>query len=195
MAAIEGSRYVSAFLSRGWPTAKGVVSRTGTSQDVYLEGEESCSLDVEYKYTVAGKEYKSEMIYFGSHSFSTVQSQEADRIASTYPLGMEVTVFYDPGSPQNAVLEPRVYGTTFPGLIIGGRAIFVSLAGMAYKLYIWKTWKPFKKVSYLASPLKNINTYSYGGSNAVLCFSQDKSRMGTWRRPAAHVYLLIRDIL
>jgi len=60
------------------------------------------SADIEYVYTVEGIEHDSDVVVLRGHSYS---AQEA---VSRYPLGKTVSVSYDPGKANRAVLEPGV---------------------------------------------------------------------------------------
>lgn len=79
-------------------TTEGVVIKSemklfnGAYQSVF-------SYDVEYEYTVDGSSYKSEQVTHGR------SDENPYRILKRYPVGKEVTVFYDSSRPDYSVLE------------------------------------------------------------------------------------------
>ena len=61
--------------------------------------------EIEYTYTVNGREYTSNVIMFGGvigGRFSKMYRRYIER----YPEGSFAKVYYDPAKPENAVLEP-----------------------------------------------------------------------------------------
>lgn len=65
---------------------------------------------IEYEYTVGGKKFSGRRITIGDKT----STYELEGILSRYPVGAEVTVYYDPQNPQMAVLE-----RDFPGWVWG----------------------------------------------------------------------------
>jgi len=85
-----------------WPTATG---RIVTSRATHgLRGEEYPS--VFYEYVVDGKKYASDTIWSGE-SASHHMPGDLDHILSTYVVGADVTVHFDPGAPDRSYLERR----------------------------------------------------------------------------------------
>ena len=75
---------------------------------------------ITYTYQVAGVIYSSNLM-----NFDWVQSSRdhtvAQRLVASYPVGLEISVFYLPSHPAFAVLDPQQKGTTisfFIGLIL-----------------------------------------------------------------------------
>jgi len=62
--------------------------------------------DIQYEYTVEQKMYTADQVTFGPDGFDT--PEEAQQYADRYPVGSSVAVFYEPGNPTFAVLEPSV---------------------------------------------------------------------------------------
>jgi hypothetical protein len=56
---------------------------------------------VEYEYTVGGKKYRCSRIDVGE----MISGSELETVLSRYPIGAEVTVYYDPADPSKALLE------------------------------------------------------------------------------------------
>jgi Protein of unknown function (DUF3592) len=63
---------------------------------------------IEYEFIVNEKRYRSGKITFYEH-FST-NPEFAQSYVSKYPVGKQVTVYYDPNDPSFSVLEPEVKG-------------------------------------------------------------------------------------
>ena len=57
---------------------------------------------VRFEYRISGTRYTGDRVSYGGHS----PGIGAAEIAARYPLGAAVTVWYDPGQPGKAVLEP-----------------------------------------------------------------------------------------
>lgn len=83
-----------------WPTAKGVVTHSGTNIQP-SEGAQVTAADIRYKYVVNEKEYMANKISFGQIGVVRDAHKDADR----YPEAKSVTVHYNPDDPSIAVLE------------------------------------------------------------------------------------------
>lgn len=59
---------------------------------------------ISYAYQVGGIDYASDRVAFGGRTSGTVAALET-RMVKKYPAGRQVTVYYDPAKPTNAVLE------------------------------------------------------------------------------------------
>jgi hypothetical protein len=58
-----------------------------------------------FQYNVYGNEYSNSQIKAGDIHMSTYGSRGAYDIVDKYPVGSEVTVYYDPENPQLSALE------------------------------------------------------------------------------------------
>jgi len=103
--------------SASWPTANGIVSSSDVSHTTDSDGGDTYSPEVDYQYSVDGQNYSNNTIKFGENSYSS--RNKAEGIAATYPVGRQVTVYYDPNQPVKAVLEPGVSGGSYIVLGIG----------------------------------------------------------------------------
>jgi len=101
--------------SASWPTADGVITRSGVSHSTDSDGGDSYNPEVTYTYTVNNTGYDNNTIKFGENSYSS--SKKADGIAGNYPVGKNVTVYYDPEKPDRSVLEPGVSAGSY--IVIG----------------------------------------------------------------------------
>ncbi len=89
--------------SAAWPQVKGKVLTSRVSR---REG--SYSVRLEYEYAVDGVQYTSDRIKFGATVTVGSGKEEANAITERYPVGSEVTVYYDPHKPSRSVLEREV---------------------------------------------------------------------------------------
>jgi hypothetical protein len=115
--------------SQGWPTTQGqiIAARISESTSTDSDGDRSTSYSpaVEYTYNVAGQEYKGNKVAFG-FTQGYGRYAKAQAALARYPLGAQVTVFYDPANPADAVLERKAGGSTI-SLVMGIIFILVSL--------------------------------------------------------------------
>jgi hypothetical protein len=104
-----------------WRSTNDSRSLSGTKTDVYYVPYIEC------RYNVAGKEYSAEMVA----GDGTTGSGEAQSVLDKeYPAGKEITFFYDPGYPENAVIEiPSFFSRTLAliiGLLLTSGGLFVG---------------------------------------------------------------------
>ena len=105
--------------SRSWPTTNGVVVQSR----IQIDADSSSRPFIEYRYQVESRTYLSSRIRFGNTSGANV----ANQLATTYHLGKEVKVFYDPLDASSAILEPGVEPTTYVGFAGGPILILAGL--------------------------------------------------------------------
>ena len=121
--------------SRGWPSTTGTVIHTDV-HEVQHHNEEyrgsSFYPKVLYRYTVYGESYTADRLTFGGDPGSNRVS--AKKIVDKYPVGMTLTVYYDPNDPSVAVLNigtsPMAYGMVGAGLVL------IAVGG--FSLRAWK---------------------------------------------------------
>jgi hypothetical protein len=95
--------------SRGWPTVEGEVIRSSVQSRRSGRPDRSQrvhSPDVVYSYRIGNELYTGDRIAFGGYSSSA--GNYANRMTHRYPRGRQVSVHYQPGKPDNTVLEPGV---------------------------------------------------------------------------------------
>lgn len=121
-------QFMRAQASEAWPTVTGVITIAELGKQMGNERDESTtySADISYDYLVNDRSYVN-----GAVSFDGVTSSDpatARRILKRYPVGKQVTVYYNPAAPQEAVLEPGLrsgswflplFGVLFVGIGIG----------------------------------------------------------------------------
>lgn len=89
---------------------------------------------VVYEYEVQGRRYRSERLFLGQRILSS-DLASADRLMSRYPVGSQVTVYYQPTDPSQATLEVRLgWGTIVLWLVI---LLLLIILG----LLIWLIWQ------------------------------------------------------
>lgn len=101
------------------PNRKGMVSRI-----VYLP-------TVAYNYTVEGRKYHSNKVFLWMDAEDFHKPKNAKKIVDRYPVGKEVTVYYNPENIGEAILETKIKftHTVFPGIgvlfvVLGVWALF-----------------------------------------------------------------------
>lgn len=111
-----------------WPTTPGVVVESEVVRSRNKDGGKNYHADVVYEYFVDGAKYLGDDVRAGSSNMSSSNSGGAHKITNTYPKGREVTVYYDPASPQDAVLEPGVFMETKFAFWFG--VVFIAMGAL-----------------------------------------------------------------
>lgn len=111
--------------SQRWPSVPGVV--TSAFVEEYRDAEQSPSYyaRVVYQYQVEDDLYASQQVSFGITK-SYASQNGAGQALKAYPIGKEVTVYYDPADPSNAVLDRSTTRVT-PFLWLGGGIALLGL--------------------------------------------------------------------
>lgn len=92
----------SARSSRSWPSVSGTI----TGAHLEEQGRQRRPR-VTYRYTVAGRELGGQRVRFGDR-FELMLPDAAATTLRKYAAGTSAAVYYDPGDPRKAVLEPGV---------------------------------------------------------------------------------------
>ncbi len=113
--------------SAGWPTAPGEVVESRV-EPVTVSGMAGDIARwqpiITYTYEVDGQMYTNDAVTFREgHTFNA--QAEAEAVTARYAPGQSVEVAYQPGDPQNAVLERRVPTESY--LIAAGGLIVLAL--------------------------------------------------------------------
>jgi len=109
--------------SASWPAAEGKITISGVSHSTDSDGADSYSPEITYTYTVNNVSQTNKTIKFGENSYSS--RKKAEGIANSYPVGKNVTVYYDPEKPARSVLEPGVSAGSY--IVIGIGVFFILL--------------------------------------------------------------------
>jgi hypothetical protein len=127
--AAAGTRnLIHASASRGWQSTSAEIlssevepgistnRRTGSSRTTYTPR-------ISYRYQVAGNTYTSDRAAFIYNS----SSRKAQTFVERFPPGAQVTAYYNPGHPAEAVLMREGYGTLWIFVVFG--LLFASIGG------------------------------------------------------------------
>lgn len=129
---ISGIRTIlAARTSRLWPHVHGVVV------DSHVElccSDDNTSYDVivRYEYHVSEMQFVGTRISYGDHGSGNKLKQET--IASKYPAGHQVNVYYDPENPQASILKQGVRAGTCLELSIG--LFFAAIGGVMLSVFL-----------------------------------------------------------
>jgi hypothetical protein len=110
--------------SSQWPATEGTVTSSEVRDTSDAESD-SYSPKVTYEYQVDEVRYENDTISFGQNAYGS--RRKAEGIAAGYPAGSHVTVYYEPGDPSNAVLEPGADAGSFIVLAIGALFTLIGL--------------------------------------------------------------------
>jgi len=113
--------------SQSWPSTSGQITEAHvshhTSSDTDGEMSDHYTPQVKYTYQAIGQEYQGDKLGFGfQQSFGS--QAKAQAALAPFPVGAQVTVYYDPNNPAEAVLERKAGGATL-SLVLG--IIFVVI--------------------------------------------------------------------
>ena len=111
----------NARVSESWPTTTGEILSSNVRIDDDDEGT-SYFGDVTFRYVVADLPYTSDNVSFGQYGGNRSHAEE---IVAKYPVGSQVTVYYDPNEVETAVLEPGVTWSSY--LLIGMGVLFTCI--------------------------------------------------------------------
>lgn len=115
--------------SQKWPTTEGVVTASKVAEMPRIRYVPPYQARVSYRYSVGKRRYISTALNFdGGGYFSR---SEAQRVVDRYPVGKQITVYYNPGDPTVAVLEPGGGGDSFT-LSAG-----IGVLGLVMGLWVW----------------------------------------------------------
>jgi hypothetical protein len=127
---------MEAFYSQSWPAVEGVI--TLSQVDSYLSESDSGTTtmyhpQVSYNFSVNDQDYHGDVINMDDISTSDIRA--AEKIIARYPKGKVVLIYYDPGRPEKAVLEPGLTGGLFIPLSIG---IIITLLAIVMNILLFR---------------------------------------------------------
>ena len=89
--------------SKDWKIITGIITKSKVFEP-YRKGNPSVPI-VHYEYSLSGKTYKSDRIFWGNvHTSGTLDA--AQKVVDKYREGTKVNVYYNPSNAQESVLEP-----------------------------------------------------------------------------------------
>lgn len=125
--------------STNWPTVDGVVTSSEVRSSV-TKGKRKYWAAVSYQFNVEGHQHRGSTISFGDYRSSSRHEFEA--VVARYPVGKQVSVYYDPAAPDSNVLEPGVtLGARVP-LIIGLVFAVLGVVFFAVPVIGWIASRP-----------------------------------------------------
>ncbi|MGC4046637.1 MAG: DUF3592 domain-containing protein [Armatimonas sp.] len=91
--------------AQSWPGTLGVI--TYSQVQVHSSGEStSVNPVIRYSYTIGDQTYQGDCIRAGDKKMRTQRGgSEPYNTVERYPVGSEITVYYDPANPTNCALE------------------------------------------------------------------------------------------
>lgn len=78
-----------------WPTVSGTITCSQDNNDLLPQ--------IEYRYSVAGRDYHRQMEFPADLSPT---EQFKTRYLEKFPVGSQITVYYDPDHPDRSTMEP-----------------------------------------------------------------------------------------
>jgi hypothetical protein len=120
-----------------WPKTMGLIESHDVARGCLRN--RSYFAGLTYRYSVAGQTYHAHQITTTNRFCFPYPEQARDFLLKNYPVGASIAVFYNPQSPDEAVLRAGSYSrfTIVIVVAIWLMAIFLWIAG----------WKQFKKSS------------------------------------------------
>lgn len=120
--------------SKNWPTTPGTMIVSNFTSTYSCDNNNGCqtyyNLVLEYSYSVSGKSYMGNMLSLSSSSSTSYNYVYG--IINQYPPGANVTVYYNPSNPSQAVLQTGTGSGTYIllvlGLIFAAVGAFVALS-------------------------------------------------------------------
>jgi hypothetical protein len=106
-----------------WPETQGQV-RECRIIEIPLRNRKEYRTTATYEYAVNGTQYRSQRRFFGEEATGGSRSQ-AEQLHLKYRVGSQVTVYYNPDNPKEAVLELGVHKAL--GWMTGFGLLFVSM--------------------------------------------------------------------
>lgn len=131
----RGQRQANA--ARQWPQTMGRVIASGVREKTVRVRRSTSAASyrdqtyygpqITYEYEVDGRRYQHDRLRMGE-SILTSNYPEAEKHANGYPIGKSVVVYYDPGNPVEATLDPRTGWGTRLNWVLAGILAAITMA-------------------------------------------------------------------
>ena len=109
-----------------WPSVKGVVVDSKVVSHLDSESNQTMYAPaITYRYKVDGKEFTCSNFGFVNVSYN--DGFEAEKIVKSYPVGKEVTVYYNPKNPYKAVLNKNTTKLIYIPHVLGGIFFLIGI--------------------------------------------------------------------
>ncbi len=95
--------------STNYPDVQGLITRNET----FCRDYDFYEVKIEYAYHVDGKKYAGERYIYAAMMFGKATSgsqRRAKRLERSLPVGQQVTIYYNPANPADAVLKTGIIG-------------------------------------------------------------------------------------
>jgi len=110
--------------SDSWQPASAQIVSSRVTVHRSGKGGTSYGMSITYAYQVMGREYQGKQYRFGSDGIVLGTRQKAEAAVAQNPTGKQITIYYDPNAPEQAVFERKFDTTT---LVLG--IFFLGLGG------------------------------------------------------------------
>jgi hypothetical protein len=146
---------------QSWPTVKGVVVESEVlgstnSRENSNRNSTTYSANVKYTYTVFNKQYTSSKLNWGGR-FESSSKEQIQAYADLYPVGKELTVYYNETDPLRSIVEIDIKSNTFfykLGFFMSGTIATFFFVGLIIALVNGKrSYEKAEYEKYLKSPL------------------------------------------
>lgn len=97
--------FIQQMRATGFPTTSGVVSESQVKITRGSKGKRTHRAEIAYSYAANDREWTSNRVGYSVGTFGD-GSSHARQLVAAFPVGKEVTVYYDPASPGEAMLKP-----------------------------------------------------------------------------------------
>ncbi|KXK12812.1 MAG: hypothetical protein UZ14_CFX002002050 [Chloroflexi bacterium OLB14] len=91
--------------SQNWSTTTGKILMSSVQSQRSSTGGYSIYPVIVYQYEVNGKTYQNQTVRVGDKFLKINVVGQAQKTVDKYPIGKEVTVYYDPNNPAECALE------------------------------------------------------------------------------------------
>ncbi len=122
--------------SAGWPSVQGTITRSEV-ETVRSSKSTTHGLKVAYTYSVDGQRYEGSQ--YRSTSWRSGDREYAEGLVARFPAGATVPVYYRPGQPSEAVLQPGLEGSELFLLML---LLPFNLVALFLGALVVRTWRP-----------------------------------------------------
>ena len=122
--------------AKSWPVAQGIVVHSSVREKEDSTGDSGTMYNakVSTEYTVGGRRYRINEIYFAQANSWSTPSYRVERTVRTYKKGTQVAVYYDPARPAIATLEPGVKPWNYAIIGLGAGLVLLGLVAFWFAL-------------------------------------------------------------
>lgn len=122
--------------SESWPSTAGKVVSTDVRISTSRKGSHSYFPQVNYSYRVNGMDYTSDRQRINSPKMGT--PAEAEAYLRDYPTGKQLKVYYDPGLPEQSLLQPGIQTVDYAIALLPAGTTLLGLIGWLFTFRRWR---------------------------------------------------------